>query len=164
MTDEHARLSAAERKTAVETFFDFMSKHGQSDNESIALTVTELLTRYQTNSDTTGIVRSPTAITEAVGDMSGKVILPTTTDMTFATIWFALLEYKTLLETSIVKMMQQSQNELLNEKYELEPWRAFYVDNTPENLEDQAFLYETLTKVAALLNEYTARARKLSLF
>jgi hypothetical protein len=90
--------------------------------------------------------------------MTGNYILPAADNKAFTTIWYALLEYKSMLEVNIAKMMKFPNGG------SDEPWQGSYVNNTPGNLEDQAFLYRTITNVTELLNEYTERAQKIGLF
>jgi hypothetical protein len=92
--------------------------------------------------------------------ISGKLILPDTPNAAFCTIWFALLEYKSTLETDILKMTMPGS---IHHEVGLEDWQKIYVNNSPMNLEDQTYLYEGIARITKLLNEYTERAQKLGL-
>jgi hypothetical protein len=94
-------------------------------------------------------------------NITGKVIAPELDDEIFAAAWFAAVEYKTSLELQLLSWARKGAmpGHLLPEK----KFQRLFISNTRDNLEDQRFTYESLARLARLLDEWAERAIKLGL-
>jgi hypothetical protein len=90
-------------------------------------------------------------------------IAPDLSDTQFASVWFATLEYKTFLEQQLLKLTKRAHGPLLHVKG-MKKWQKLYISNSPENIEDQRWTYETLAELTSTLDQWSARAVEQDLF
>jgi hypothetical protein len=92
---------------------------------------------------------------------SGKAIAPDLDDEQFATTWFALQEYKTMLEMQLFQWTRRGT--MIGHVRSKKKWQRLHVSNTPFNLEDQEFTYQSLHRLAKQLFAWLPRAQALGL-
>lgn len=103
------------------------------------------------------IMRHPSV----TSNITGKVIAPDLDDEVFATAWFAAVEYKSMLELQLLQWSRRGT--MPGHEMPKKKWRRLYISNTRDNLEDQRYTYETLARLAKLLDEWAERAINLGL-
>ena len=90
-------------------------------------------------------------------------IAPDLDDLQFASVWFATLEYKTMLEQQLYALTHKAKGPLLHQRG-LKKYQKLYLSNSPTNIEDQAYAYATLAELTRTLFQWTPRAVELELF
>jgi hypothetical protein len=96
-------------------------------------------------------------------NITGKVIAPDLDDAVFSTAWFAAIEYKSALERQLLSWTEKGSVGTQFSTTRLKKYQRLFVSNTRDNLEDQRFTYETLARLAKLLDEWAERAIELGL-
>lgn len=158
---------AIERTIAVSDFISTMQNRLPIDGR--IQQAIDVLSRYEneqteaTLASSRNWVQAPDETTIVASSVSGRNILPTTSNQSFTTLWWALWEQKNSYEQSLARLVTSS-NSSIDTSYELALHRCIFIETTSVNIEDQMFLYDQLAKVTALMYEYCARAQALSLF
>jgi hypothetical protein len=90
-------------------------------------------------------------------------IAPDLDDLQFASTWFAVLEYKTMLEQQLYALTRRAKGPMLHQRG-LKKYQRLYLSNSPANIEDQAYAYATLAELSRTLEQWTPRAVEMDLF
>lgn len=88
---------------------------------------------------------------------------PDLDDKQFASTWFAVLEYKTMLEQQLYALTRKASGPLVHVPH-LKKWQKLYVSNSSANIEEQRYIYDTLAQLTGTLDQWTPRAVELDLF
>jgi hypothetical protein len=89
-------------------------------------------------------------------------IAPDLDNLQFTSVWFATLEYKTMLEQQLYALTKKAHGPMLHQRG-LKRWQRLYVSNSPENIEDQSYIYASLAELSRTLDQWMPRAVEMDL-